>query len=109
MGKRLDQLDLGDSGPSSVDELARGRRQAQRLYDEVIAMLESGEYDFAWGYLKDLSLTLETADRVTDRQVQAVENIREGQAKHEAALEQWERHESRTGRRYEGFDRTRHR
>lgn len=100
---KIEDLNLGDSGPSPRDELGRSRRAAQHLLDEVLSMLESGEYDFAWGYLKDLSLTLEKTERCTDNQVQAVQNIKDGAARHEEAREGWERHERRTGRRYEGF------
>lgn len=103
MGKPLDRLDLGDSGPPKQDGLKRGRRDAERLLDEVNEMLESGNYDFAWGFLKDLSLTLERADHVTEGQLQAVRNIREGGDRHADQKERWERHERRTGRRYEGF------
>lgn len=104
MGRRLDQLNLGDSGPGGRDDLAASRRAVEALRERVGDMLESGEYDFAWGFLHDLHCTLEKADHVTTAQVEAVNNVQRGQEKHAEQLERWERHERRTGRRYEGFD-----
>lgn len=104
MGKSLDQLEgLGD-GPGKRDELAIARRRAEKLLLEVREMLASGDYDFAWGYLQDLARTLEQTERCTDAQEQAVRNIKLGQERQESQREGWERHERRTGRRYEGFD-----
>lgn len=105
MGKRLDQLNLGDSGPTRRDDLAISRRDGARLLAQVLEMLEGGEYDFAWGFLKDLSLTLEKTEVATEAQTQAVQNIVDGKVRHDRAAEGWERHERRTGRRYEGWTR----
>jgi hypothetical protein len=76
----------------------------ERFKAEVLRLLEDGEHDFAWGYLKDLSLTLERTGMHTGAQMDAVENIKAGAARHNEQLERWNRHEGRTGRRYEGFD-----
>jgi len=40
---------------------------------------------------------------VTDAQRQAIANVIDGAARHAAAKEGWERHERRTGRRYDGW------
>lgn len=103
MGKRLDDLNLGDSGPSPRDELGIMRRRAAAFLEEVESLLGDGEHDFAYGYLSDLKLTLEKTERVTDAQVQAVENIKAGKVRHDEQMEGWRRHERRTGRRYEGW------
>lgn len=101
---KLEDLHLGDTGPSRRDDLAESRRRGERLLAQVLEMLESGEYDFAWGFLKDLSLTLEKTEQATEAQVQAVQNILDGKERHETARQGWDRHERRTGRRYEGFN-----
>jgi hypothetical protein len=106
VGKRLDQLDLGESGPATAGDLARSRLHVEALRVRVLDMLESGKYDFAWGFLKTLSLDLERLDHVTPNQIAAVDNIEKGGDRHQERLEGWERHEKRVGRRYEGYDRS---
>ena len=102
--RKLEDLDLGDSGPGGADQLHAQEVMAGNLLAEVLEMLESGEYDFAWGFLKDLSLTLEKTRRASAAQVEAVRNVRAGRERHERQLEGWRRHEKRTGRRYEGWE-----
>lgn len=103
MGKRLADLDLGDSGPAPRDDLAITRREAQAFINLLLEMEDEELYQFAYGTVVDIRLTVQQTERVTDGQREAIQNIRDGAARHEEAREGWERHERRTGRRYEGF------
>lgn len=104
MGKRLDQLDLGDSGPSSRDELAIARREADRFVAECLAMESDDLYGFAYGTIVDMRITVEQSGRVSEAQGDALHNIKVGAQRHEDQRQGWERHERRTGRRYDGWD-----
>jgi hypothetical protein len=105
MGKRLEDLHLDPAqGPDAQDGLREARDRHAALLLEVRELLEDGAHDFAWGYLQDLERTLSKGDFCTEAQEQAVQNIKEGQARHAAQLEGWGRHAHRTGRRYDGFD-----
>lgn len=104
MGKRLDDLNLGDSGPASRDDLAIARRAADRFVEELRAMEDDDLYGFAYGTIVDLRITVEQTGRVSEAQRDAIHNIKTGAQRHEDAREGWERHEKRTGRRYDGFD-----
>jgi len=104
MGKRLDQLDLGDSGPPSRDELAISRREADQFIMELERMEEEECYGFAYGTIVDIRVSVAQSGRVTEGQRDAIHNIKVGSQRHEDAREGWERHERRTGRRYDGFD-----
>lgn len=101
-------LNLGDSGPSPHDDLQRERQILEYWSTKVQAMLDSGDYDFAWGYLNDLSATLAASwcHRITPAQIQAVENILEGKDRHDEQLARWDREREQRGRsrRYEGWD-----
>jgi hypothetical protein len=104
MGKRLEDLNLGDSGPPQDDDLARARRAAD-IFVRLCSTMEDEEmYQFAYGTIVDMRITVEQSGRVTGGQQEALENIRQGALRHEHAREGWERHERRTGRRYDGFD-----
>lgn len=103
MGKRLEDLNLGDSGPSSRDDLGAARRELERWRQTVQDLVDDEHFEFAWGFLIDLRASLDKADRITEAQIEAVQNIIDGKERHEEQLERWERHEKRTGRRYEGF------
>jgi len=104
MGKRLEDLNLGDSGPPSRDELAIARREAERFVCELELMENEECYGFAYGTIVDIRVSVAQSGRVTEGQREAIHNIKVGSQRHEDAREGWERHERRTGRRYEGFN-----
>ena len=103
MGKRLSDLNLSDDKIGG-DDLGRIRRDAETFADELQEMIDSDQYNFCWGFLADLLQTVKRSERVTDAQKDAVHNIKVGAQRHEDQREGWERHEKRTGRRYDGFD-----
>lgn len=109
MGKRLDQLGGLDEGPGKIDQLARSRAEADDFAQELRDMADDSTYGFCWGMLVDMRITVEQTGRVTEAQRQAIQNIKDGAERHAEAEEGWRRHERRTGRRYDGWDPTRHR
>lgn len=104
MGKKLSDLNLGESGPPTDDALKLARREADAAVDRLTEMLDSDRYNFAWGTLTDLRLTIEQRGQVSAAQLQAIDNIQHGGDRHETQREGWSRHEARTGRRYEGWE-----
>lgn len=108
MPRRFDQLDLGDTGPDPADQLTTSRRDYAQLLAEVSEMLDSGDYDYAWGYLQDLQRTLQQTERCTSRQIEAVQNIKAGADRHAEQQARWDeaqedRYRRGGSRRYEGF------
>jgi len=99
MAKRLDDLD-NDPLPPRAD-LLQDQAAAQTFADEIRALEEDETYQFAWGTLVDIRLTVERTNRVTPGQRQAIDNIREGAERYQEGKD---RGHSRGGsRRYEGF------
>lgn len=88
-GKRIEDLKLRDEGDPRDTEWYRFSKDIEDL-------LSTGEYTWAEDTLRDIQLTVEQTQHVTDRQRQAVDNI-------EAARR--DQPEPRRGgsRRYEGF------
>lgn len=106
MGKRLDQLGLGDDGPgeeqanAAVRELKRLSVAAFRMVNKIDSMLLDPDFQFARDTLEDIQRTIQRTDAVTEGQERAVDNIWEGGLRHGQAHRGWDRHERRTGRRY---------
>ncbi len=104
MGKRLSDLNLGESGPPRRDDLGVARQHADEALAELEAMLDTDTYNFAWGTLQDLKITIRERGQVTQGQLDAIANIKRGGDQQQERLEGWHRHERRTGRRYEGWE-----
>lgn len=96
MGKRLDQLDLS-SAPLGGDDLTDLRAQADQAEETITELLDSQQYDFAWGLLVDMRTTIRQTGRVTQRQRQAIANIREGGDRQRERAR-------KPSRRYEGWE-----
>ena len=99
MGKRLDDLDDNPLPPRA--DLAAQEKGAQAFADQIRELEEDETYQFAWGTLVDIRLTVEQTNRATDGQRQAVQNIKDGGDRHQRQLEGWNRRGG--SRRYEGF------
>lgn len=95
MGKRLEDLDLGDSGPPARDDLARSQRDADMVVLTLREMEDDAHYEFAYGMLVDMRVTIEQSGRVSDAQRQAIQNIQDGAERHAAGQRR---------RRYDGFN-----
>jgi hypothetical protein len=109
MGKRLDQLGDLDDGPGRRDELTESRDAADRFVEQLRELEDDPRYEFCWGMLVDMRVTVQQTGRVTEGQRQAIDNVLDGVRRHDEQAEGWRRHERRTGRRYEGWDPRRHR
>lgn len=103
MGKPLSELGGLDAPTPGASNLDHERQLARDLLAEVLEMLEGRRYDFAYGFLKDLSLTLEQTERCSQAQRDAVDNVRRGGDRQRDRGEQMERRGYTGGRRYEGF------
>jgi len=113
LGKRISDLHLGDDGPegqpsgpgevqadSAVRELKRLSVAAFRTVNQIDVMLLDPDFQFARDTLESISKQVQAKDAVSDGQLQAIENIRDGGLRHGNAHRGWNRHENRTGRRY---------
>lgn len=104
MAKKLSDLPL-DNTPvdSGADALTQGRA-VERFIAEIDELLESPAHQFAATTLEGIRDTVRQRQQVSEAQWEAVANIRAGGDRHEEHRGGWERHEKRTGRRYEGWE-----
>jgi hypothetical protein len=103
VAKKLEDLD-GMDEPLARGETYRPDEPVDDFLEELREMEDTPRYHFAWGTVIGILKDVERTGRATAGQRQAIQNIKAGAQRHEDAQEGWERHERRTGRRYEGFD-----
>lgn len=102
MGKKLNDL---DGLTEDLDRPATYQPDppVDDFLEELREMEDTPMYEFAWGTVVDIRLTVEKSGYATVGQRRAIQNIKAGAQRHEDQREGWERHERRTGRRYEGW------
>lgn len=105
MPKKLEDLDNLDE-PLERLSTYRPDPGVDDFVAELREMEDTPMYHFAYGTIVDIRLTVEKSGRATPGQRQAIQNIKAGAQRHEDAKEGWDRHERRTGRRYEGWTRS---
>jgi len=104
MGKRLTDLNLGNEAVPTGQAMQVQGRQVEIFIAEIEELLEDPAFRFASDTLEGIRDTVRLRQQVSEAQREAIQNIRAGGERHEDQRRGWERHEKRTGRRYEGWE-----
>lgn len=101
---KLSNLPGLDDGPGGQRERDRQESLASLYLETLRELLDDATYEFAWATLESIRDQVEARRYISQGQIDAVENIKAGGDRHARAQEGWERHERRTGRRYDGWN-----
>jgi len=104
MAKRLTDLNLGSEPVPTGQAMEVQGRAVEFFIAEIEELLEDPAFSFAADTLEGIRDTVRLRQQVSEAQREAIDNIRAGGERHEEQRRGWERHEKRTGRRYEGWE-----